>query len=77
MLLFLAGIPEMDSTPYRLPSTLLIVGISVLYFVILTPYNYRPYFLHNSFPLLFLLLILTTIMNVLRYKSQPLQPAAG
>jgi hypothetical protein len=64
---------EMSSTGYRWISILLILAISAVYFVILAPYNYRPYFLHNSFPLLFLLLILVTILNFVRYKSDTMQ----
>ena len=75
MLLFLSAIPATDRPGWKLISILLVLGISVVYFTILTPYNYRPYSLHNSFPLLFLILILTTIMNVLRYKMERLQPA--
>ncbi|HSL28717.1 MAG TPA: glycosyltransferase 87 family protein [Anaerolineales bacterium] len=74
MLLFLSAIPEPDRPSLKLICILLTLGISVVYFTILTPYNYRPYFLHNSFPLLFLLLILATMMNGLQYKLEKLQP---
>jgi hypothetical protein len=74
MLLFLSAIPGTDRRSLKLVSTLLLLGISVVYFMILTPYSYRPYFLHNSFPLLFLLLTLSTMMNGLQYKLEKQQP---
>ena len=49
VLLFLSAIPRPDRAGLKIFSMLLILGISIGYFMILTPYNYRPYFLHNSF----------------------------
>ncbi|HSL43253.1 MAG TPA: glycosyltransferase family 87 protein [Anaerolineales bacterium] len=77
VLLLLAAENETNNTAYRSFSILLILGISAVYFAILTPYNYRPYFLNNSFPLLFVLLILVTISNFVRYKSGTMQPATN
>ena len=57
MLLFLCGISEMNNTWHKLISILLILGISTAYFSTLIPYNYRPHFLDNIFPALFLILI--------------------
>jgi hypothetical protein len=75
MLLFLCGIPKMQSTWGKLLAIVLTLGIALAYFSILIPYNYRPHFLSNSFPALFLILILATLLNVMRYKSGTGQPA--
>lgn len=69
MLLLLCNIPEMSGAWRRLISILLILGISIAYFSTLIPYNYRPHFLSDIFPALFLILILTTILNFMRYKN--------
>ncbi len=69
MLLFLSGIPEMNNWWSKLVSILLILGTSVAYFSTLTSYNYRPHFLINAFPLLFLILMMGTILNFIQYKK--------
>jgi hypothetical protein len=76
MLLFLCTMPGINRIPYKLVSILLILGISIAYFAVLIPYNFRPYALHNSFPLLFIILILATILNVMRYAIERWQPVA-
>lgn len=73
MLLFFSGLPDMKNSVNKAASAVLTLGISVTYFSILIPYNYRPYVFHNSFPLLFLLLILATLLNFLRYHDDRLQ----
>lgn len=75
MLLFLSGVSETNHSPTKILSILLILATSIAYFCILIPYPYRPYVLHNSFPLLFLLLILVTILNFLHYRNDQVQPA--
>jgi len=72
MLLFLCA-TEIHGAKPRFLSILLILAISATYFTTLIPYNYRPYSLHNSLPLLFLILILATIMNFLRYRNERVQ----
>jgi hypothetical protein len=74
MLLFLCGIPVIKHPGHKFFSVLLILVISVAYFSILIPYNYRPYFLNNSFPLLFLILIVATLLNFLRHQNDKWQP---
>lgn len=73
MLLFLSGIPVMNTARQKLASILLILGISLAYFSALIPYKYRPYFLDNIFPSLLLILILATIMNFMRLKNTRMQ----
>ncbi|MBN2119199.1 MAG: DUF2029 domain-containing protein [Anaerolineales bacterium] len=77
MLLFLCSIPEMNNPWHRLISILLTVGISITYFSTLIPYNYRPHFLNNLFPALFLILITVTILNFMRYKNGNGHPVAA
>jgi hypothetical protein len=76
MVLFLGGTSEMCNAWSRLVSILLILGISVAYFFTLASYSYRPHFLSNSFPLLFFILILVTILNFMRCKSDKAESAA-
>jgi hypothetical protein len=74
MILFLCGIPEMNTIWKKGISILLILGISAAYFSMLIPYDFRPYVLQNAFPLLFIILVLTTILNFIRYENAAVQP---
>ena len=76
MLLFLGKIPEMNNVWHKLISVLLTLGISIAYFATLTSYSYRPHFLSNIFPSLFLILIMATILNFMRYINGKGQPVA-
>jgi hypothetical protein len=73
MLLFLCGVPEMNTAWKKVLSILLILGISAAYFSTLIPYNYRPYVLQNAFPLLLIILILAAILNFIRLKNDVMQ----
>jgi hypothetical protein len=75
MLLFLAGMAEMKRPWHKLVSNLLTLGMSIAYFSTLTPFNYRPYFLSNTFPLLFLILVLATVLNLMRSVNDKAGPA--
>jgi Glycosyltransferase family 87 len=75
VLLFLSGIPEIESKGYKVVAILLVLGIAIAYFAILIPYNFRPYALNNSFPLLFFILLLATCLNFLRYRQDKIQRA--
>jgi hypothetical protein len=71
--LFFSGISETIAAGKRLLSALIVFAISVAYFSLLIPYNYRPYFLQNSFPLLFLILVLSTLLNLRELaRSRPM-----
>lgn len=74
MILFLVNLPEIKSTRYKFASILLILGIAISYSSLLIPFKYKPYFLINAFPPLFLILIFVTILNFLRYKNDKSQP---
>ena len=69
MLLFLNGMSEMTKAWHKLLSILLTLAISIAYFSTLVPYKYRPFYLDNIFPSLFLILIVVTILNFMRYKN--------
>lgn len=64
----------MNNAWHKLISILLTLGISVAYFSTLIPYIYRPHFLNNIFPALFLILILVTILNFMRYQNGKAYP---
>jgi len=74
MALFLSVLPEIKNTRYKMPTISLILGISISYSSLLIPFKYKPYFLSNAFPPLFLILIFVTILNFLRYRNEKLEP---
>ncbi len=74
VLLFLCALAEMNNAWHKLISILLTLGISVAYFSTLIPYIYRPHFLNNIFPALFLILILATSLNFMRYQNDRAYP---
>jgi hypothetical protein len=67
--LVLCGIPETKNTPQRLISIFMILGISFSYASMLIPFKYKPYYLNNAFPPLFLILVFVTVLNLIRYKN--------
>jgi len=67
--LFLCSIPVMKNKGHQLLSIALTLGISIAYFSTLIPFKYKPYFLNNTFPLLFAILILSTIMNFIQFRD--------
>ena len=73
--IFLSGMQENRSAPLRPISIVLITAIAFLYASILVPFKYKPYYLNNAFPPLFLILIFVTILNFMRSK-RPDMPAA-
>jgi hypothetical protein len=66
--IFLSNLAETRNTSYRLISMLLILGIAFAYASVLVPFKYKPYYLNNAFPPLFLILLFATILNWIRYK---------
>lgn len=67
--LVLCSIPEPKNIPQRLISILMIMGISFSYASMLIPFKYKPYYLNNAFPPIFLILIFVTVLNLIRYKN--------
>ena len=66
---FLSAVPEIKNTFSRLITILLIIGIAFAYTSMLVPFKYKPYYLNNAFPPLFIILIFVTILNLIRYKQ--------
>ena len=67
--LFLCRIPVMQNRGRQFLSIALTLGISIAYFATLIPFKYKPYFLSNTFPLLFVILILSTILNFVQFRD--------
>jgi len=67
--LVLCSIAETKNISQRLISILMILGISFSYASMLIPFKYKPYYLNNTFPPLFLILIFVTVLNLIRYKN--------
>lgn len=67
--LLLGSSPEPKNNFQRLISILMILGISFAYASTLIPFKYKPYYLNNAFPPLFLILIFATVLNLIRYKN--------
>lgn len=68
--IFLSSAPGMrGSSGKRLVSILLILITSISYASLLYPFKYKPYFLNNSFPALFLILVAVTTYSFLQGKG--------
>jgi hypothetical protein len=65
--IFLGSIPRFDgSLVDKFFSILFVLVASMSYASLLYPFKYKPYFLNNSFPALFLLLIAVTLIYFLQ-----------
>lgn len=70
MALFLSDVPNLnDSKGNRFISIFLMLIISISYASLLYPFKYKPYFLNNNFPVLFIILIAATIFYFLQGKA--------
>jgi len=67
--LFLCGLPELKDTPNRFISIVLITSLAFAYSTTLIPFKYKPYYMNNAFLPLFIILIITTLLNFIRYKA--------
>ena len=67
--LLLCRLPVMKDQGRQLLSIALTLGISIAYFSTLIPFKYKPYFLSNTFPLLFAILILVTILSLVQFRD--------
>ena len=69
MAIFLSAVPGLDgSSGNKIISILLVLVASIAYASLLYPFKYKPYFLNNSFPALFLILIAVTCFNFLQVR---------
>ena len=65
--IFLSSTPRLIDTSFnKMISILLVLIASVSYASLLYPFKYKPYFLNNSFPALFLILIMVTLFYFLQ-----------
>jgi hypothetical protein len=70
MAIFLSSVPELNGSSWKkIASILLVLIISISYASLLYPFKYRPYFLNNSFPALFLILVAVTVYYFLQGKK--------
>ncbi|MBN2119197.1 MAG: DUF2029 domain-containing protein [Anaerolineales bacterium] len=67
--LVLCSVPDPKNIFSKLTSSALVLGITLAYASVLIPFKYKPYYLNNAFPPLFLILIFVTILNWIRYKT--------
>ena len=69
MAIFLSAVPGLGgSSGNKIISILLVLVASMAYASLLYPFKYKPYFLNNSFPALFLILIAVTCFNFLQVR---------
>ncbi len=70
MAIFLSSTPGLNGSPWnKIASILLVVIVSISYATLLYPFKYKPYFLNNSFPALFLILVAATAYYFLQGKN--------
>ena len=70
MAIFLSSTPGLNGSPRnKIASILLVVIVSISYATLLYPFKYKPYFLNNSFPALFLILVAATAYYFLQGKN--------
>ena len=67
--IFFAGISIANAFKTKYFANLLIAGASFAFSSTLFPFKYKPYFLNNNFPALFLILISVTILYFLRNRN--------
>ena len=70
MAIFLSSLPGLNGSSWnKVASILLILILSISYSSLLYPFKYKPYFLNNSFPALFLILVAATVYYFLQGKN--------
>jgi hypothetical protein len=75
MAIFLSGVPELNGSRWnKITSILLVLFLSISYATLLYPFKYKPYFLNNSFPALFLILVAATGYYFLQGKDAKNNP---
>jgi len=68
--IFLSGVPRLSgSVGNKVISILLVLIASISYVSLLFPFKYKPYFLNNSFPALFIILSVVTLFYFLQGKD--------
>jgi len=68
--IFLSSVPKLNGSPgNKLISISIVLIASISYASLLYPFKYKPYFLNNGFPALFLILIAVTLLYFLQGKT--------
>jgi Glycosyltransferase family 87 len=67
--ILLSSIPAMKTAVQRVISILMVFGISFAYASVLIPFKYKPYYLNNAFPPLFVILVFVMVLNWIHYKN--------
>jgi hypothetical protein len=62
-------LPEVKGLWNRLLSSTLIISIAFAYSSMLIPFKYKPYYMNNVFPALFMILLLVTVLDFIRFKN--------
>jgi hypothetical protein len=70
MAIFLCSLVENWNNRFRIVLILSVIILSFAYSSMLIPFKYKPQFMSNSFPPLFIILILTSFLNFIRYFSR-------
>jgi hypothetical protein len=73
--LFFSDITILRNKKSQVVSMLATLGVAIAYFGTLIPFKYKPYILSNTYPLLFTILILSTLIIILRFTDEKNQPA--
>ncbi len=71
--IFFSSLPQIHGFRMKWLSILLILIASFAYGSILHPFKYKPYYMNNSFPPLFIILLAVTFLYFLRNKSSNLE----
>ncbi len=74
--IFFGALPPVNEFRNRPLAVLTLLTISISYFSILYPFKYKPYFMNNSFPPLFIMLLAITFLYYLRndFAQKPEPP---
>lgn len=75
--ILLSGIPIANAFRTRYLASLLIAILSFAFSSTLFPFKYKPYFLNNNFPALFVILIAVTLLYFLRNRSTESERTTG
>jgi hypothetical protein len=76
MILYLCGIQESWHGSHRGISIILLLGIAFTYWSLLVPPLYKPVFLQNAFPALFLILILSSALTFIQFRDSKIPSLA-
>lgn len=76
MTLFLCNLPAPGFVRRKFTYILMVLGIAVSYSSLLIPFKFKPYYLNNAFPALFLILVFITLLNFMTPGNPRTPPAS-